>query len=57
MEPPTLQANLSNLPDPAYEYFVTITAVIGENTSDPSPDGGFEFSYFRNSLASLICEW
>lgn len=57
VEPPTLQADLSHLPDPSYDYSVNVTAVIGENISDPSPEDPLDFSYYWSSSASQICEW
>ncbi|XP_069000524.1 interferon gamma receptor 1-like [Embiotoca jacksoni] len=45
VEPPALEANLSFLSNPREVYFVTVTAVIGENKSVSHPDDGIAFSY------------
>uniref|UniRef100_A0A8C7X1G3 Uncharacterized protein n=1 Tax=Oryzias sinensis TaxID=183150 RepID=A0A8C7X1G3_9TELE len=54
VEPPTLEANLSHLSDPENSYWVTVKAVM-ENQSEPSPDGGIEFSYSKLSPVSQHC--
>uniref|UniRef100_A0A3P9I8W0 Fibronectin type-III domain-containing protein n=1 Tax=Oryzias latipes TaxID=8090 RepID=A0A3P9I8W0_ORYLA len=54
VEPPTLEANLSHLSDPENSYWVTVKAVM-ENQSEPLPDGGIEFSYSKLSPVSQHC--
>ncbi|XP_060896042.1 interferon gamma receptor 1-like [Labrus mixtus] len=53
VEPPALQADLSFLSLPSEDYYVTVSAVIGEDKSDSSQ--GIEFSYFKDSLVSKKC--
>uniref|UniRef100_A0A1A7YGV1 Fibronectin type-III domain-containing protein n=1 Tax=Iconisemion striatum TaxID=60296 RepID=A0A1A7YGV1_9TELE len=53
VDQPPLQANLSYLSNPNAEYFLTVTAVIGQNESDPS--SGIVFSYFHGSLVKQKC--
>ncbi|XP_061824784.1 growth/differentiation factor 10b [Nerophis lumbriciformis] len=55
VDPPHLQADVSFLFDPDNDYFLTVTAVLGENQSEPAPADGIDFSYYRNSPASQIC--
>lgn len=56
VHPPTLQADVSFLSDPSNAYHLTVTAVIGQNESQPAPPGGITFSYFMNSQAKQKCE-
>ncbi|XP_034753456.1 interferon gamma receptor 1-like isoform X2 [Etheostoma cragini] len=51
--PAELQANLSNLTDPTDAYFVTVTAVMGQNESTPTP--GIIFSYFKDNPEGQKC--
>ncbi|NP_001347799.1 interferon gamma receptor 1-like precursor [Labrus bergylta] len=53
VEPPALQADLSFLSLPSEDYYVTVSAVIGENKSELSE--GIDFSYFKDSLVSKKC--
>ncbi|XP_040905540.1 interferon gamma receptor 1-like isoform X2 [Toxotes jaculatrix] len=55
VDAPALQANLSALSDPDEAYLVSVTAVLGQNTSESAPPEGISFSYFRNSPESQIC--
>ncbi|XP_061767635.1 interferon gamma receptor 1-like [Nerophis ophidion] len=55
VDPPHLQTDVSFLSDPNDDYFLTVTAVLGENQSEPAPADGIVFSYYRNSQASQIC--
>ncbi|XP_061913971.1 interferon gamma receptor 1-like isoform X2 [Entelurus aequoreus] len=55
VDPPHLQADVSFLSDPDNDYSLTVTAVLGENQSEPAPADGIDFSYYRNSPASQIC--
>lgn len=56
VHPPTLQADVSFLSHPSDAYYLTVTAVIGQNESDPAPPDGITFSYFMNSPAHQKCE-
>ncbi|XP_069549023.1 interferon gamma receptor 1-like [Brachyistius frenatus] len=55
VEPPALEANLSFLSNPQEVYFVTVTAVIGENESVSSSDDGISFSYTDGFPAIQKC--
>ncbi|XP_076599120.1 growth/differentiation factor 10b [Chaetodon auriga] len=52
---PNLQADVSFLSDPKDDYYLTVTAVIGQNESDPAPLDGISFSYFMNSQVHQKC--
>lgn len=53
--PAQLQADVSFLSDPTNDYFLTVTAVIGQNESDYAPYDGINFSYFKDSPADRKC--
>ncbi|XP_032396878.1 growth/differentiation factor 10b isoform X2 [Etheostoma spectabile] len=54
VDPPAeLQADLWFLSDPTNAYFLTVTAVMGQNESDPTP--GIIFSYFKDSPEGQKC--
>ncbi|XP_075931853.1 growth/differentiation factor 10b [Anarhichas minor] len=53
--PAPLQLDVSSLSDPKSEYLLEVTAVIGQNESDVAPSEGIEFSYFKYSLVTKIC--
>lgn len=55
VDSPTVQADVSFLSDPVDEYFVTVTAVVGQNESDVAPPDGLTFSYFEDTLTSQKC--
>ncbi|XP_058506722.1 interferon gamma receptor 1-like isoform X2 [Solea solea] len=55
VDPPALQANVSSLSDPDNEYFLTVTAVIGQNESVSAPPDGITFSYFMDSPTTQKC--
>ncbi|XP_070697296.1 interferon gamma receptor 1-like [Pempheris klunzingeri] len=52
---PPLQVDLSSLSDPSNDYYLTVTAVIGQNESEPAPQNGLSFSYYQDSLAEQKC--
>ncbi|XP_051276106.1 interferon gamma receptor 1-like [Dicentrarchus labrax] len=54
VSPPSLQADVS-ISDIDYDYFLTVSAVIGQNESDPAPPDGITFSYFHGSLVGQKC--
>ncbi|XP_035519264.1 interferon gamma receptor 1-like [Morone saxatilis] len=54
VSPPSLQANVS-ISDIGSDYFLTVSAVIGQNESDEAPPGGIIFSYFLSSPAQQKC--
>lgn len=49
VDPPAQQVDLSFLSDANNEYFLQVTAVIGENKSESVPHEGIIFSYFKDS--------
>ncbi|XP_054655566.1 interferon gamma receptor 1-like isoform X2 [Dunckerocampus dactyliophorus] len=55
VDPPELQADVSFLSDPRNDYLLTVTAVLGENQSDPAPADGIVFSYYMDSPATQRC--
>lgn len=55
VDPPTLQADVSFLSDPTNDYYLTVTAVMGSNESDPAPSEGILFSYYSQSQATKKC--
>ncbi|XP_078128479.1 growth/differentiation factor 10b isoform X2 [Sander vitreus] len=56
VDPPAeLQADLSFLSDPSNDYYLTVTAVMGQNESIPAPHDGIMFSYFKDSPEGLKC--
>ncbi|XP_070834272.1 growth/differentiation factor 10b [Chaetodon trifascialis] len=55
VDSPNLQADVSFLSDPSDDYYLTVTAVIGLNESDPAPQDGIHFSYFMDSPAHQKC--
>nr|XP_033469345.1 interferon gamma receptor 1-like [Epinephelus lanceolatus] len=56
VEPPApLQADVSFLSDPSNDYFLTVTAVIGQNESDSAPEDGITFTYFKDSPVKNKC--
>ncbi|KAM3605959.1 uncharacterized protein V6R79_008041 [Siganus canaliculatus] len=55
VEPPALQANISFLSDPRDEYYVHVTAVVGQNKSAVAPPGGITFSYIYSSTVKQKC--
>lgn len=57
MNPPDLQADVSFLSDPSDAYVIAVTAVIGQNESEPAPADELSFSYFMNSPAKQECEY
>lgn len=50
-----LEADVSFLSDPSDDYYLTVTAVIGQNESDPAPQEGIFFSYFMDSPSHQKC--
>ncbi|CAK6967102.1 interferon gamma receptor 1-like isoform X1 [Scomber scombrus] len=52
VEPPTLQADVSFLSNPNTDYYLVVTAVLGQN--ETSSDG-IDFSYFKDSQATQKC--
>lgn len=55
VDSPSLEADVSFLSDRNDEYFLTVSAVIGENTSEPVPPDGITFSYFQGALVDQKC--
>uniref|UniRef100_A0A672JJB0 Uncharacterized protein n=1 Tax=Salarias fasciatus TaxID=181472 RepID=A0A672JJB0_SALFA len=56
VEAPAREADLSFLSDPSEAYFLTVTAVDGDQESDPSPsEDGITFSYFKDADVNHIC--
>ncbi|XP_023148957.1 interferon gamma receptor 1-like [Amphiprion ocellaris] len=56
VEPPDLQVELPPLTDPSIEFYVTVTALMGEEKSEPDPsEDGITFSYFKDSSANQKC--
>lgn len=56
VEPPDLQAELPPLTDPGVEVYVTVTALVGGNESEPGPsEDGITFSYFKDSPVNQKC--
>ncbi|XP_068183270.1 growth/differentiation factor 10b [Antennarius striatus] len=55
VESPTLQADISFLSDPKDDYFVTVNAVIGNDSSTEAPPEEITFSYFKDSQANQKC--
>lgn len=55
VEPPDLQADVSFLSDPINEYYVTVSAVVGDERSEASPPEGIIFSYIQASQAQYKC--
>lgn len=56
VEPPDLQADLSLVSNHTEEYLITVTAVMGENESYPSPsEDGIAFTYREDSVAPQKC--
>uniref|UniRef100_A0A3Q1FZW0 Uncharacterized LOC110967655 n=1 Tax=Acanthochromis polyacanthus TaxID=80966 RepID=A0A3Q1FZW0_9TELE len=55
VEPSDLQAELPPLIDPREEFYVTVTAVMGEEESEPSPSDGLIFTYSQESLVEKKC--
>lgn len=55
VEPPTLQADLSQLSNPKNDYTVFITAVVGDSESTEAPSSGISFSYFQSTLSTYKC--
>ncbi|XP_068575769.1 growth/differentiation factor 10b [Cebidichthys violaceus] len=53
VNPPAQLADVSSLNDPKSDYFLDVTAVIGQNESAPSE--GITFSYFEDSQVTKIC--
>lgn len=56
VDPSSLSADLSFLHDPKDDYFIHVSAVIGENVSDRAPPRGIKFSYFMHSPSNRTCE-
>uniref|UniRef100_A0A3P8S2D3 Fibronectin type-III domain-containing protein n=1 Tax=Amphiprion percula TaxID=161767 RepID=A0A3P8S2D3_AMPPE len=56
VHPPDLQVELPPLTDPSIEFYVTVTALMGEEKSEPDPsEDGITFSYFKDSSANQKC--
>ncbi|XP_042357863.1 interferon gamma receptor 1-like [Plectropomus leopardus] len=56
VDPPApLQADVSFLSDPSNEYQLMVTAVVANNESEPAPEEGIIFSYFKDSQAYQKC--
>uniref|UniRef100_UPI0037E80C85 growth/differentiation factor 10b n=1 Tax=Semicossyphus pulcher TaxID=241346 RepID=UPI0037E80C85 len=55
VEPPTQQISLSSLCEPSEDYYLSVTAVVGDNESESAPPEGINFSYFMDSQASQKC--
>lgn len=55
VDPPALQANISLLTNPVDDNFVSVTAVVLEEDSQPSQ--GTTFSYSSTSLVKHKCEF
>uniref|UniRef100_A0A668A2P2 Fibronectin type-III domain-containing protein n=1 Tax=Myripristis murdjan TaxID=586833 RepID=A0A668A2P2_9TELE len=55
VDPSNLSADLSFLHDPKDDYFIHVSAVIGENVSARAPPGGIKFSYFMHSPSNRTC--
>ncbi|XP_051935735.1 uncharacterized protein LOC127610048 [Hippocampus zosterae] len=53
--PPDLQADLSFLSDQTEDYFLAVTAVLGEEESEAAPGDGITFSYYMDSPATQKC--
>ncbi|XP_037638163.1 interferon gamma receptor 1-like [Sebastes umbrosus] len=53
--PAELQANVSFLSDPETDYYIAVTAVIGQNESHVAPHDGISFSYYKDSPADQKC--
>lgn len=56
VDPPAQQVDLSFLSDPNNEFFLQVTAVIGEDESEFVPHDGITFSYFKDSLVKQKCK-
>lgn len=56
VKPPVQEADVSFLSDPNNEYFLQVTAVIGDNNSEPVPPDGITFSYFKDSPVNQKCK-
>uniref|UniRef100_A0A8C9Y1A9 Uncharacterized protein n=1 Tax=Sander lucioperca TaxID=283035 RepID=A0A8C9Y1A9_SANLU len=55
VDPPAeLQADLSFLSDPSNAYYLTVTAVMGQNESVSAPHDGIIFSYFKDSPQGFV---
>lgn len=53
--PAELQANVSFLSDPDNDYYIAVTAVIGQNESHEAPHDGISFSYFKDAPVVQKC--
>lgn len=56
VDPPDLHANISLGTHPSDDIMLSVTAVVGQNESDPAPADGITFSYFGDSLVEQKCE-
>lgn len=54
-DPPDLQVDLSAFSDPDDYYYLTVTAVIGQNESESAPADGFTYSYYMDAATNQIC--
>ncbi|KAM4607560.1 growth/differentiation factor 10b [Polymixia lowei] len=52
VDPPNFQTDISFLSNPFEEYYLTVTAVVGQNESVAAPANGTKFSYFKDSTQS-----
>nr|NP_001348130.1 interferon gamma receptor 1-like precursor [Monopterus albus] len=55
VDPPALQADVSFLSKSDNDYYLEVFAVVGKNESEPSPQDGISFSYFKDSLSAQKC--
>ncbi|XP_075906964.1 growth/differentiation factor 10b [Nelusetta ayraudi] len=55
VEPPTLQADLSQLWNPSEDYFVYVSAVVGGNKSAEAPPDWISFSYYHSTKSTYKC--
>lgn len=56
VDSPRLQADVSFLSDPNNDYFLQVTAVVGQNESQSVPEDGVTFSYFKDSMVNQKCK-
>lgn len=47
---------MSSLSDQSDDYFLAVTAVLGEEESEAAPADGITFSYYIDSPATQKCE-
>ncbi|KAJ0019113.1 hypothetical protein NQD34_006682 [Periophthalmus magnuspinnatus] len=55
VDSPVTSIDLSEFSDPGNEYSVHVSAVKGLEESDPVPDDGIDFSYYKDATAAVIC--